>query len=229
MEQQVTDTDFEFLAKVSALQHALIVSSTCPVTVWKGEEGGIGRGYLLAMYYDCTEDEKKGLQVMEKRIRAAREDILGHFRLHKSALEGFLDMDGAIITNDRTSFADSCNMVCEKVKEYAELIERHETRLRGGRFLRYPSCPPGHYFHIWHGNRVKELRFNPNETHSGTLTNLDSIQRELTDFKIRQEKLPYISMPFAPDEGAGLYNSSFRQNLSTTQLLLKRAGLDVVS
>ena len=224
--QQVNDEDFEFLAVLAGMQKALISSCVSPVVIWRQEEGGHGnRG--LAMYYDCVDAEKAGLEVMKGRIRDARDDILRHVDFHKAALEAFVDMDGAMLVNNRQTFSAACSRVCEKTREYANLVMEHGTRNFGNEFLTYPSCPRGHYFHIWQGNLVSELGFNPEHSELGVQGGLKSIQEGLTDFRIRTDKLPYVAMPFAADDGAGFYDSNFRQALSTTLLLLERAGLKI--
>lgn len=225
--QQVHDEDFRFLALVSGMQKALISSSVCPVVVWKKEEGE--QGYALAMYYDCTEDEKTGLSVMKKRIQEASADILEHFKLHRAALESFLEMDGAIIMDARPEFADACSKAIEKTRQYSRLVEKHlrKHRTNNREFLVYPSCLPGHYFHILNGSNVCQLGFNPHMTAEGLEHGLHAIERGLVDFKIRQNPLPYITMAFSLDDGAGFYDASFRQNLGTTAILLERAGLKV--
>lgn len=226
IEQHVCKEDFNFLAQVAALQKALISSSVSPVVLWKIEDGGFGTEYNSAIYYDCAHEEEKGLAVVRKRIEISEEDIKKHLIFHKSALELFLDMDDAIVTNDRTSFSEACSKVCDDTDKYAQLVNEHYLcRTSRGKFLVYPSCPRGHYFHIWQGKRVCLLDFNRYGTGIGMSKGIEEIRERLSNFKIRREKLPYISMPVNGDNNAGLYDANFRQNLSTTQLLLERAGL----
>jgi hypothetical protein len=224
MEQKVNEDDFNFLARVDGLQKALINSCTSPVVVWKTEEGGYGLPNF-AMYYDCTNDENIGYKIMEKRTDLAEQDIVKHFRLHKSALEYFLNLDNAIVDNNRKEFSEIFYKLYKDTKKSIDLIEAHKISHKDESFLDYPSCPPGHYFHIWKGEFISRVNFNPQRTKQGALRALEKIQQQSTDFKIRQEKLPYIAMPFSEDGGAGLFDSSFRQNLSITQQLLEKLGL----
>jgi hypothetical protein len=225
MEQNVLDEDFDFLARLAALQQALIFSSTCPVTIWRAEEGGLGN-QLLAMYYDCVEDEETGLAIVKRRIGEAREEIRGHFRLHKSALTNFLKMDRAIVDNSRQAFANACVRLCRNVVDYASLAREHLDRLGIESFLSYPYCPSGHYFHILGGNLVRELEFNPAISYFGVIDRgIPPIKERLAGFKARTARLPRISYPFPGDSSAGFYDTDFGQHLSTNKLLLERAGM----
>lgn len=225
--QQVNNEDFRFLARLAGMQKALISSCVSPVVIWKPEEGGRG-DCSHAEYYDCIDDEATGLRVMKGRIEAARGDILKHVEFHKAALEAFVDMDGAILANGRDEFVAACSQVCEKTREYTTLVRNHRTGCAGRAFLVQPSCSGGHYFHIWQGgNPIRELKFNPEHSELGVGVGLRAIEERLTNFRIRPDKLPYITMPFAADDGAGFYDGNFRQVLSTTLLLLERAGMKV--
>jgi len=185
------------------------------------------------MYYDCVEDESRGLAVMKKRIELAGEDIEKHFRFHQRALDEFLDMDLAVVDNDRVGLVHYFGFICGETQRYVERVKEHKERLGRDSFLVYPSCPPEHYFRIWQGDFVRELSFNPEGDSAGVNREIEEIVDILINAERRAEKIPFISMPLelgadTPCEyGGGLYDSSFRQNLSTTHLLLKRAGLEI--
>lgn len=228
MEQKqiVNSGDFDFLGRVMFLQKAMIKSSVAPVVVVKASEGGLGRDYGSAMYYDCVEPEEKGLEVMKKRIKIAKGDIEQHFRLHESVLEAFLEMDNAILSNNRAGFAVSCVDACNSARAYLDLVKEHTSVLGEEAFLVYPY-QERELFHIWQGGLVKEFFFNLGRSYENAGSDLDEIEGLMLNFRIRQGKLPYISMPLASDAGAGLYDNTLAQNLNTTRQLLKRAGLRV--
>ena len=226
MKQEVLDEEFDFLARLAALQQALVFSSTSPVTIWRTEEGGLGN-QLLAMYYDCVEDEEAGLAIVKRRIGVAGEEIREHFILHRSALRNCLKMDRAIVDNKRANFASACEELCRNVADCSSLVTRHLERLgRIKSFLNYPYCPPGHHFHILGGNLVRELEFNPQRSYFGVMSEgIPPIKERLAGFRERKESLPRISYPFSSDSGAGFYDTDFEGHLSTNKLLLERAGM----
>jgi len=226
-EQEVSRGDYEFLWRIMSLQHALVSSAADPVVLRKVREGAdFDMAVFSGMYYDCCENEARAKETVRKRVDVAEEDIRGHFRLHKSCLDSFLAMDGAIITDDREVFSEKCGELCESVSEYVELVKTHKQRLDTG-FLIYPTCPPGHFFHVLNGPYVKNCALNEYESHLLATNGIKSIQEQIIDFKIRQEQLPYIALPLDEQQGAGLLLDHFSKNLATNKLLLKRVGLEL--
>lgn len=226
-EQKVLFEDYLILWRLSSLQHALIVSASNPVGIWKTTEGADFEINHPGMYYDCCGDEGRALATMRKRIELGEGDIRQHFRLHKNCLDLFLKMDGAIITDDREEFADSLTQVCENVFVYLDLARGHEERLKMDSFLAYPYCVPGHYFHILNHNKIGPCYFNKNHSYEGATTDLDNVLEKITDFKIRQEKLPYISLPLNEQSGAGFVDPDFKTHLIITKNLLGKVGLQL--
>lgn len=223
--QKVLSEDYLFLWRVMSLQHSLILSSTNPVGIWRKEDGADFEIGYPGMYYDCCGDEEKAVSVMKERIRLAESDIREHFKIHKSCLDNFLNMDGAIIIDDREDFADSISSVCENTLSYINLVKNHKQRLGSKSFLFYLFCIPGHYFHILNFERVAPCSFNEERSYKGAVDDLEKISEIIVDFKVRPEKIPYINLPLNEQDGAGLLLPDFRKHLVTNKLLLERAGL----
>jgi hypothetical protein len=226
MEKQiVTEKDYELLEDVASLQHALVVSSANPVCLWKRSEGADFDIRYPGMYYDACAHEDLAKSTIRKRIDTAKKDIKEHYKLHKSFLDFFLKMDSAIVKNNREGFSELCDGMCDSVFDYIDLVKQHKERLGEDSFLFYPYCPPGHYFYILNGNKVGYCLFNTRETYEEAGMEVRAIKNQLSDFKKRPEKIPYIHLLFSEKDGAGLVDMNFEQGIRTNQLSLERAGL----
>jgi len=227
-EQKVTKEDYDFLWRIVSLQHALVSSSADPVVLRTIKEGADFEMTVYGgMYYDVCRNEKLAVSTVRKRIELEESDIRQRFKFHKKALEYFLEMDRAIISGDRGLFSDNCEVLCKDSLEYFALVKDHKERLRESSFLVYPFCHPGHYFHVLNGPFVKTCDFNPYESYLQGTSGVQDITEKIPDFKIRQDKLPYVHLPLNEQEGAGLSDINFKNNLATNKLLLERAGLDL--
>jgi hypothetical protein len=225
--QEVLFGDYTFLWRIASLQSALVISSANPVGIWRTEDGADFEMVPPGMYYDCCGSEGKALVTMKERIKLAEKDLEKHFKLHKICSDNFLDMDGAIVADDRSEFSSSCTMVYENVKEYLGLVKEHHQKLGNDGFLFYPFCVPGHYFHILNYERITPYSFNKRKTYGGASEDLDNIQKEIIDFRIRDHELPYLHLPLNDQDGAGLFNFNFKIHLRTNKNLLEKAGLDL--
>ncbi len=225
--QKVLSEDYLFLWRVMSLQRSLILSSTNPVGIWKTEDGAYFEIGYPGMYYDCCEDEAKAVSVVKERIRLAEGDIREHFKIHKSCLDNFLEMDGAIIIDNREDFTNYLLEVCEKVLDYISLVKNHQQNLGSKSFLVYPFCIPGYYFHILNYERVAPCSFNEERAYDGAVNDLEKISEIIVGFRTKPEKIPYINLPFNEQDGAGLLLPDFRKHLATNKLLLEIAGLNL--
>jgi len=228
--QEVTKEDYGFLLKLMSVQHALVSSSADPVVLRKVSEGAnFQMNTFGGIFYDCSENEEIALATMRKRIEEAGQDIRAHFDFHRKSLDNFLEMDGALIANDREIFAENCEIMCNRLLGYLNLVKKHQARLGEGSFLEYPSCPSGHYFHVLNGPFVAMCYFNRQLTSFGAEMGINSIRGEILDFKIRQEKLPYIHLPLNEQQGAGLLLEDFKKNLVWNKQLLEGLGMELPS
>ncbi len=229
MEKQiVTLEDYDFLRRVASVQDALALSAADPVVLRRISDGGDQEMTVQGgMYYDMCENEARALETMTRRLEVGREDILGQFRFHRRCRDYFLEMDGSIISDDRDSFSAACGELCEDFLGYLQLVERHKKRLEENGFLEYPSCPSMTPFYVLNYHSIANLGFNEAFTYEGAQTGIQEIQERITGFRIRQEKLSYISLPLDVQHGAGLYSDSFRTNLRTNKQLLERLGVEL--
>jgi len=228
--QEVTKEDYRFLLGIMSVQYSLVSSSADPVVLRKVKEGAdFEMSSHGGMFYDCSENEEIALATMERRIKAAEQDIRVHFDFHRKSLDNFLEMDGALIADDRGIFAENCEIMCNRFLRYLELVKGHQGRLGKESFLEYPSCPSGHYFHVLNGPFVSMCYFNRQMTPFGAENGIRILQRQIVDFKIRQEKLPYIHLPLHEQQGSGLLLPDFKKNLVWNKQLLERLGLTLPS
>lgn len=225
--QKVTQSDYEFLRRINGLQQALIASSANPVCIWKITQGADFQMKAPGMYYDCVSDERLAMATIKKRIKLAKPDIIKHYKTSKDCLDKFLDLDSAIICNDREAFAYRCEELSKTTNEYIDLVKDHKTNLKEDSFLFYPYCPPGHYFHIVNGPWMGGSYFNMKGTLNEAQKDLNEIKNSLIDFKISDKPLPYIALPLNCTDGAGLYMQDMKIGLQTNKNLLKRAGLEL--
>lgn len=227
MEKQiVTEKDYNFLWRVVSLQHALVCSAADPVVLRKVDEGADFEMTLYGgMYYDCCEKEARALETMKKRVESALEDILDHFRFHKKCIDYFSGMDNAIVLNDRVVFAENCEDACEGSLKYVDLVKKHKDKLGDNSFLEFPSCPPGHYFHVFNGLLVRSCYFNRQLTSSEAQSSIEKIEEDILDFKKRQVTLPYIHPPLHEQEEVGLFLPDLERNLMWNKQLLERLGV----
>jgi len=147
-----------------------------------------------------------------------------HARLHFICLESLLEMDGAIIIDNRSLFAENCEKLCENALEYVGLVKKHQQRLQRDSFLEYPCSPGGHEFYVLNGSRVATCIFNEPVTCAGAISEIEKIQEKVIDFKIKSNPLPYIALPLDEQQGAGLLLPDLKNNLIRNELLLKRVN-----
>jgi hypothetical protein len=214
--QDVSEQDFDFLLRLTSLQHALIASSTDPV-VLSTEFDDLR---FAKIYYDCDDNEAEAMAIMKRRLELGAENIKSHYSLHQKMLSIFQRMDGAIVEDDRGLLANLSGDLCRGVNDYVALVDSHKARLGENTFLDYPSCIPGHYFQI--SRFVRECSFNPEGTRKGTERDAQTIREQIIDFRIRVGRLPYVTSPDLAEGKAGFYNPDFEQHLGTNKLLLEK-------
>jgi hypothetical protein len=213
-----------------SVQYALVSSSAGPVVLRRMKEGAdFEMSPYGGMFYDACEEEETAHATMARRLETAEQDIREHFDFHRKSLDNFLEMDGAIIANDRGIFAENCGRMCKGFLKYLRLVKQHQRRLGNRSFLEYPSCLPGHYFYVLNGSSIGTCHFNRQLNSFGAESGIMAMQEQTADFRKRTEKLPYISLPLGSQDGAGLLLPDFKRNLTWNKQLLERIGLKLPS
>ena len=77
------------------------------------------------MFYDCTDPEARGIEMMNQRIREGSEDIRAHFRIHEDLLDNFYSVDDALREGDREGIVKAGRLVFENLE-----ISRRKTDRR---------------------------------------------------------------------------------------------------
>jgi hypothetical protein len=225
-ENELKDEEFVMFHKLASIYDALVLSAVDPVVVEdiNEEDGEIQKS--PKMYYDCTEDEEFGLNIMRNRIVSARNDITKHYQKHKRAAEIFYNLQETMNVRNKEKFIENCTELNDTLKGLAELIKAHQTKLEENSFLNYPYTISGRYFHIIQGNRMCELCFNSQTNYLGMEIESKIFLEHIEDFKNVFTQMPCAD--FLPkDSGEGLIDSSLRARLELNKQLLEGAGLEL--
>ena len=225
----VSETDFDFLRRLSSLYQALCISATNPIVIDVGEM----EDKVVGMFYDAygdgdIEDLKIAEEIMRKRIEIAGYDIKKHHKYHSEFLKSFYSVDEYINTNNRMDVAETSRDLCGIVKDYVlNLIDPHTERFGEDAFLHYPFCEDRFSFYIPGTKVVGDLVFNLNATSSGAENYLRRIIRRSKDFELLEEKIPIDKIATSEDMGEGIMDTSLRGRHELNKELLKRIGFDV--
>ncbi|MBS3086667.1 hypothetical protein J4422_03110 [Candidatus Pacearchaeota archaeon] len=214
----------EVIWKLSSAYEACTLSACDPVSVPVG--GTSRKGAFSHMFYDCTDPEKEGIEIMRQRIKDGRDDILAHLRIHDNLLSGFYSVDDALKTENRERIVEEGRRIFENLENYGKHVGEHSVRFAEKAFLYYPTCLSGHYFVPKGAGVIMEKVFNPQQNEEG-------LKEEITNGIIALENFPLFSlndelrvlrMYEGYDSGEGSFGTSFRGRLELTRLLLERAG-----
>lgn len=238
MPEQISETDYVFLHKLSSLYHALTSAATDPVGVPSdlSIENLVGeKGIYSSQFYDTTEEEGRGTRVMAARITNSAKDIRNHLEMHKRMLSLVNTIEESLNVNNRQRVRKAVNYLCGELNEYDLLVSRHKDkafdvhRLNDPKFdfLSWPRCPKGHYFILQGYNVIAECSFNDPCNSAGLQTELDILRTRSTDFLIGKGVTSGVRLSDSIDTGEGISDTSYRGRLALNVELLKRAGFDL--
>ena len=209
------------LWKLSSAYEACTFSVCSPVSIPTDDMSPFSH-----IFYDCTDPEKEGIEIMNQRIKEGKDDILSHLRIHDTLLKNFYSLDEALKTENRARIVEESKHVFENLENYGNLVGKHSERFQERAFLHYPTCLSGHYFVDFYTRRVKQKVFNPQQNQFGFRVEITWGKEALANFPLSSslEKLKEIRMYEGHDSGEGTFETSFRVRLELTRLLLERAG-----
>ncbi|HKZ34233.1 MAG TPA: hypothetical protein VJ142_03315 [Candidatus Nanoarchaeia archaeon] len=221
----------ELLWKLSSAYEACTLSACDPISVPSDIKLLAGRYFLSHMFYDCTDPEARGIEMMNQRIREGSEDIRAHFRIHEDLLDNFYSVDDALREGDREGIVKAGRLVFENLEIYGRLVGEHSERLGERAFFHYPTCLPGHIFAPKGAGIIREKVFNPQQDAEGLREEIKN-GIALAHFTLPlgpDEALRELSMYTGSDSGDGIFQTSFRGRLELTKVLLERAGFQVAA
>lgn len=222
-----TESDYTMLWKLSSAYYAASSSACNPVAVRSELWTPGSRGAFSSMFYDCTDPESRGKEIMRRRIEKASEDITRHLGIHDSLENAFFDFEEALNVNHRTRATDAGHRVYDCFENYYLLILQHLVRCMSAGvepFLLPPTCVAGHYFMIPENTFIRSQEFNPLVSVEKFGEEISEGRRLLGEFLTRTDPLAGVKLADLPDSGEGIIDTSLRGRLALTRELLTRAG-----
>jgi len=224
---EISESDFDFLRRLSSLYDALTYSATDPVVIIDVAEVGKFR-IPIGMFYDVygdgyNDDLAIAEEIMRRRIATASDDIKKHHKYHKNFVRLFYDVDEALNVKRMNQFASKTRELCDLVGEYVkDIVIPHKESLKDDSFLGYPSCFAGYAFNI--SRLLGHLVFNNDQTFEGVEEDLLFIDGYINSFNINKYPSLDIKIATQHDSGEGLMDSSLRGRHELNKELLKRIG-----
>ncbi len=217
--------DFEFFVRLASLQRALTLSVVDPVAVFEYSPLTKDRIWVARMFYDCYPDEGEARAIMGERIKIGSDDIAEHLRFHEKMKYQFYSIQEDANVNNRKRLGETVDSLCNEVVTFNAFLAEH-SKLDERSFLFYPSCSPIPFtIPLIEGGRghFAMLKFNPDKTSEGVIAEIDDLRELISDFSIRQERIPEVRIGDY-DTGEGISDSSYRGRYELTRELLRRAG-----
>ncbi|MBI3334275.1 hypothetical protein HYZ97_02210 [Candidatus Pacearchaeota archaeon] len=219
--------DAELLYHLSSCYHAIVSSAVDPVTVPNDIfpiKVARTRSIFSRMYWDCHEDESAALEVMQKRIEGAGDDIKNHLKLHESMLAGITVFSREFHANNRSSASSALKDLIGEVQNYGSLVQTHERNFCQYSFLDYPTCFPGHIFHIPSSSILRAHVFNQTNDKRGFYNSLEQFKKVLQEFEHVQAPLPALKLQTIMDLNPAPISASLEGRIALARQLLERAG-----
>lgn len=218
MARITSEKDFELLWKLASINNALTLAVTDPVVV---QEPG-----FPDMFYDCTEEEDRGLLIVQKRIEECSDDIHKHLGAHRAMLSVFYDFDESLNRNDRFAVCANAADLSQHLIRCADIVSNHISRSHDS-FLNYLSADPTNMFTVplikESGGEIRYFDFNAQRSYGGIIYEMRDFRKRVVDF--RAESGTLFSVPFGNhDTGKGINDTSYRGRLALTEELLRHAG-----
>jgi hypothetical protein len=177
------ETETETLWRLSSAYEACTLSACDPVSVPTDIKALPGKHVFSHMFYDCTDPEERGVEIMNQRLREGGDDIQAHLKIHDALLSNFYSVDEALKEEDRRRVVEAGRNIFENIEAYGKLVEGHSVRLGERAFLSYPVCLPGHFFAPRGTGVIMEKVFNPDQ-------DLGGLTKEIAEGTLALENLP---------------------------------------
>ncbi len=100
--------------------HALATQVTDPVCVDSGFDGDCR---FEKMYYDCTDDEKEGRNIMARRIKYSSDTIKKFLEQHQAINDIFASIEEAANVQSVGRVEEHTNALIDKYKAHIEFIK----------------------------------------------------------------------------------------------------------
>ena len=222
----VIKDNFDAFWKLSSVYHALTNSVCSPVIVPSELYEGEGRTHAFShVFWDCAEDEDDAKGLMVARLGRGREDIDIIIKTHESLSDEFYNIFESLNTNNRTLVIRAVANIGQLLKDYGELVKKHNTRLGENSFLEYPTCIEGHMFLLRGYRKARECFFNNEQDYNGLQIEIETMNNVLRLLASSDEELPrenLLRLMNTEDTGEGIMDTSLRGRIELTKELLKR-------